>query len=449
MSRFVRRLMIVIAWITLLSLLPANESMAAGRVQKTGSKIIVVIDPGHGGDENTGTTEGGVAEKEMTLVTAFAMAEELRLFDGIEVYLTRAEDRDLSLKERAKVAANLNADFLISLHYNASESHSLYGAEAWISLSPDFHAQGYQLATEFLREFRDMGLTLRGIKTKRHSKGNDYYGILRESVSLGVPAILVEHCHVDHAMDQDFCDSKEDFEAFGKADARAVAKYFGLKSSSLGIDYSAEAANLPEVTAGEMVPRAMQDKTNPQYCKIELVEAKYKEDLVAIKISAADPESNLIYYAYSFDDGISFCKDLPWPEGDLLTGEFSGEFVVTLEVPDNTRPRIRFRATNPYDLQCVSECIAFDQFFKKPEMASADQSGYVDATDKLLPKPQEEESSNTFDVIIRYLRIGIVIVVLALAISMAILFLKNHKNDLDANKNTSETDKTKRRKGNK
>ena len=51
---------------------------AAPRAQETGERVTVVIDPGHGGD-NEGTLEGITKEKEMTMVTALAMYEELTI----------------------------------------------------------------------------------------------------------------------------------------------------------------------------------------------------------------------------------------------------------------------------------------------------------------------------------------------------------------------------------
>lgn len=396
------------------------------RIQKTGSPVIVVIDPGHGGDENMGTQENGFLEKEMNLTTAKAMAAELEKFEGIEVHLTRTGDIDLSLQKRAEIAKNLHADFLISLHYNASETHKLYGAECWVSLDPGYHNQGYQLGTMFLREFRDMGLTLRGIKTKRHSKGTDYYGIIRSAVSYKIPSIIVEHCHVDHPADNVFCDATEELEAFGRADARAVAKYFGLKSSILGVDYSEDAKTLPCVTPGTLVPRAAQDSTIPMFCKVSLKEADYAQDRVTVEVSAQDPDSNLIYYAYSFDGGKTFCDDLPWPEGDILTGEFSGKFEVTLDVPDGTSPKLCFRATNPYDLQNTSNVLTFDKKFEKPKVTEAPpEETLVDATAKLTEIVAEEEN-DPFDQIMLILQIAIVVMG-SLFFFMLILFLLSRR----------------------
>ena len=111
--------------------IPTFQVTAADRLQDVGEKLVIVIDPGHGGD-NLGTIENGHEEKAMTMTTALAMYEELLLYDDVEVYLTRTDDSDLSRKERAELALSVDADFLFSIHYNASENHELFGAEVWV-----------------------------------------------------------------------------------------------------------------------------------------------------------------------------------------------------------------------------------------------------------------------------------------------------------------------------
>ena len=89
---------------------------AAPRLQKwQNEKPVIVIDPGHGGD-NEGTTENNHVEKNMTMITALSMYHELSKYDELDVYLTHTEDKDMSLKQRAKFASDVNADMLISLH---------------------------------------------------------------------------------------------------------------------------------------------------------------------------------------------------------------------------------------------------------------------------------------------------------------------------------------------
>ena len=210
---------------------------AAQDFRQQDGDIVVVIDPGHGGD-NEGTKENGFCEKEMTLVTALALYERLTQYEGVTVYLTRVEDTKLSLAQRAAFAKAVEADFLFSIHYNASEEHELFGSEVWVPLNAPYNAYGYQFGCTLLPKLREKGLFIRGIKTRKNVKGTDYYGILRESVALDIPAVIIEHCHVDEVRDYPYCDSQEKQQAFGYEDADAIAQFLGLSSASLGIDYS-------------------------------------------------------------------------------------------------------------------------------------------------------------------------------------------------------------------
>jgi N-acetylmuramoyl-L-alanine amidase len=96
----------------------------------------VVLDPGHGGS-NTGCAGvvEGVYEKRFTLALALAVAERLRAA-GVDVQLTREDDRYLTLRERVRSANAANADLFVSVHANASPSRAQRGFETWV-LAPD------------------------------------------------------------------------------------------------------------------------------------------------------------------------------------------------------------------------------------------------------------------------------------------------------------------------
>jgi len=330
-------------------------AQAALRVQETEAEIVVVIDPGHGG-ENLGTIENGFLEKEMTMITAQAMFEELSLYDGIKVYMTRTEDIDLSLKERAEYAASVEADFLFSLHYNASASHNRYGTEIWIPAKAPYHSYGYQFGYGFIEEMQNMGLYNRGIKTRLNEEKEDYYGIIREAVALSVPSVILEHCHVDESQDSSYCDTDDELMAFGKADATAVAKYFGLKSDILGVDYSTE-YSLPEVNKNSTVKYISWDETAPDVCMIELINAERKNDVINItlQVTAADYDSLLVFYDYSSDGGNTYSALQPWPENNPLNGSYKDSLELTLNIPyENKIPEIVLRCYNLYDTQTES-----------------------------------------------------------------------------------------------
>jgi len=366
--------------------LPAVKAEAASRLQDTGDKLVIVIDPGHGGD-NRGTIENNHEEKFMTMTTALAMYEELQRYDNVEVYLTRTEDVKLSLKERAEFAVSVDADFMFSIHYNASANHELYGSEVWVSSVAPYNGYGLQFGHEFLSEAREMGLLVRGVKTRLGDEG-DYYGIIRESVALNLPALIIEHCHVDNINDTDFCDTDEDLKAFGIADATTVAKYFGLSSSELNVDYSGY--SLTEASATSLNSITKNDDTEPDVCQISLKQEDYEAETVTLEVTAADYDSPLMYYSYSLDGGKVFSERETWPGCDALAGTYTDTFTLDLKVPANVTAEIILRAYNSYDLYTESNLLTRPKVVTD-EKENASQGGQ-DAADFSKEPPASSET---------------------------------------------------------
>ena len=88
----------------------------------------MVIDPGHGGDDTGVMSLDATEEKTITLAVAQRLRAMIETRLGIRVILTRGDDRNVSLDERAAVANNSKADLFLSLHMNASPAASVAGA---------------------------------------------------------------------------------------------------------------------------------------------------------------------------------------------------------------------------------------------------------------------------------------------------------------------------------
>ncbi len=88
--------------------------------QPTSPITTVVLDPGHGGQEAGVTGRGGTVEKDFSLVVARRLKATIEARLGIRVILTRDDDRNMGLDDRAAVANNNKADLFLSLHANAS-----------------------------------------------------------------------------------------------------------------------------------------------------------------------------------------------------------------------------------------------------------------------------------------------------------------------------------------
>lgn len=309
--------------------------------------VVVVIDPGHGG-ENLGGEYEDYTEKEMTIVVANAMKEELEKYEGIEVYLTRNGDQELDLEERCEFAKSVNADFLFCLHFNLSEYHTLFGAECWVSAFGENYSKGYSFASVEIDMLQEIGLYSRGIKTRLNDQGIDYYGIIRHATERDIPCVLIEHCHLDQENDKPFYDHNEKLQDFGKLDATAVAKYFQLRSEALGVDYSSYQNVYVDVPSHVVAP----DRTEPDICMIEVTDQNMESGEVTVQVSAADYDSGMLYYTYSYDNGEHFSQLQRWPDKTRDIFQF------TMRVPPRIVPQIVVNGYNGYDLYTTSNMIS-------------------------------------------------------------------------------------------
>lgn len=91
----------------------------------------VVIDPGHGGEELGTQGAKGAVEKEITLSVARRLRTLIESRLGLKVFLTRDDDRTMTLDERSAFANNHRADVFLSIHANSAVRPALKGAEVY------------------------------------------------------------------------------------------------------------------------------------------------------------------------------------------------------------------------------------------------------------------------------------------------------------------------------
>lgn len=365
--------------------------------------IVVVIDPGHGGD-NLGAQVNGIIEKDINLKVATAMYDELSKYEGVTVYMTHEEDEALSLKKRAKFAKEKNADYLICLHFNASETHLLYGTECWVPYDK-FYEEMYELAAYFNDELTGIGLFNRGIKTRLGDGGDNYYGILRESEKLGVPCVLVEHCHLDNENDEGYYETDEKLKELGKLDARAMAKYLGLKSRRLNEDYS-------DYTLEVTIPRSenTRDKTGPDLCALTVKEYKKETGEVTLILTTREDESRLLYYDYSYDGGATFSNRIPLEEENI-------EISFTME--EGVTPAILVRAYSLNDAFTESNLVELETV-TYPQIKEDVSTIYISKEDE--NRKESRQKILTF----AYITAGILIVSLLMIMTLYLIKVIRH-----------------------
>ncbi len=93
------------------------QAIASGRKQPR--PIIVVVDPGHGGEDPGAIGRRGTREKDIVLVIGKLLRGKLHDDANYRIALTRDEDFFVPLEQRVQRARRLRADLFVSLHADA------------------------------------------------------------------------------------------------------------------------------------------------------------------------------------------------------------------------------------------------------------------------------------------------------------------------------------------
>lgn len=88
------------------------------------NRPVIVIDPGHGGVDSGAVGASGTLEKSIVLNMGVFLKEKLEQTGHYKVYLTRRDDRFISLGNRTKFARSKGADLFISVHADSIETEA-------------------------------------------------------------------------------------------------------------------------------------------------------------------------------------------------------------------------------------------------------------------------------------------------------------------------------------
>jgi len=109
-----------------------REERAQVKVQEKiqEQRKIIVIDPGHGGEDPGAVGRRGTKEKDIVLRIARQLRSVLR-GHGYQAYLTREGDYYVSFKKRMKIAREYGADLFISIHTDAHRCKGARGTSVY------------------------------------------------------------------------------------------------------------------------------------------------------------------------------------------------------------------------------------------------------------------------------------------------------------------------------
>ena len=127
-------------------------------------KLIVVIDPGHGGVD-PGAQVKTIREADLMLSLAKVVAEEIERLDNTTVILTRTIDEFTSLDERLMLAVRVGADLFISLHADTVKKGKASGSTVYTLSQEASDQASARLASRHGGDELISGLDLTGTET--------------------------------------------------------------------------------------------------------------------------------------------------------------------------------------------------------------------------------------------------------------------------------------------
>ena len=178
------------------------------------NKYLVVIDPGHGGQDPGAIGIGGIRETDVVLEVS-KIVEKLLSEKGVKVSLTRGNEVDLDLSPRVSLANKINADIFVSIHANASR-----GKRRDINGLETFYYRGWRgrlLAKKIQKQILRVspGSPDRGVKQGR------YYVIKNTRM----PAVLVEIGFLTGRLDARRLEKSEHRKRIAYAIAKGILEY--------------------------------------------------------------------------------------------------------------------------------------------------------------------------------------------------------------------------------
>lgn len=229
-------------------------------------EVVIVLDPGHGGMDTGATVRydgAEVCESVLNLQIAKYCRDYLEEhYRNVRVYLTREVDTRLDLESRVAFAADMGADYMLSIHLDSDDGNTR-GVVALVPrgrYNPEQGAASIRTAEAILEELEKLGMKNRGSLERLSETGDrypdgtlaDYYAIVRGCVLNEIPGIIVEHGFLDNEKDyRDFLNTPGKLAAIGKADALGLARTLGLQER--GPASSAELGDTPFVDIFEGV----------------------------------------------------------------------------------------------------------------------------------------------------------------------------------------------------
>ena len=242
----------------------APETLAAPEKVQDTLIDVIVIDPGHGGDDNGAIGPSKTKEKDIVLDISKKLRDLLEN-ENIKVILTRDDDRLVPLGDRTEIANEAEADVFVSIHCNAATNKKANGTIAFfladaktdqaraaaalensaLKFETESKSRGEpndidfilsdMIQNEYLKESADLAdMIQKNIKNKIKidSRGVDQAGFFVLNKAY-MPAVLVETAFISNKTDEKTLRDEKKRQNFAEAIFTSIlqfkAKYEGMK----------------------------------------------------------------------------------------------------------------------------------------------------------------------------------------------------------------------------
>lgn len=166
----------------------APQQLPAQRPNPPRARAVVVVDAGHGGHD-PGAMSGNIHEKDINLAVALRVAGILQQQKGINVIMTRQDDRFIELEERSGIANRHNADLFVSIHSDSNPDRSRQGFTVYVARGASQEA--YKVAGDITQTLSATGADSHGVREAE-------YKVL---INTSCPAVLVEVGYLTNTQD--------------------------------------------------------------------------------------------------------------------------------------------------------------------------------------------------------------------------------------------------------
>lgn len=190
---------------------PVSNNSTSDFSFSNNGRIVVVVDPGHGGRDVGAVGINGIQEAQIVLDISLQVAKILEQ-NGVQVVMTRTDDREIDLEPRVQLAERVNASLFVSIHANAINMSrpDVNGIETY------YYSRGWRLAYTIHNSI----LQATGARDRRVRQARFY--VLRKT---SMPAVLVETGFVTGAEDAPRLADPAYRRVMAEAIARGILQY--------------------------------------------------------------------------------------------------------------------------------------------------------------------------------------------------------------------------------